>query len=199
MIRDCKIIAIDGAHGTGKTTVVHAVAARLKQEGVHLAVQADVARMSSLVEEVVVHRKGDIDLSTELHILGRQLSGEQELAREHELVVCDKSALSVIAYTRLFLDEAMSDEDRTLFEAFARAVRCYSAGYDQVFLLQDLYPLEQGEDSYRPVDPQQRHRAVNLIEGEWNQIQTAVHAVPEGLDTQRKVDWILSQSEMGNG
>lgn len=142
MIRSARLIAVDGAHGTGKTTLVHALASRLKEHHIHVAVQSDAARRSRLVEDVVLHRNGSVDLVTELHILASQLAGEQTLARHHDLIVCDKSVLSVIAYTRLFLLDGMDQADTELFHAIETMVHTYASRYDAVFLLSDLYDLD---------------------------------------------------------
>lgn len=186
------MVAIEGAHGSGKTTLVHALASQLKERHVHLGVQGDVARRSPLVEEVVVHERGQIDLSLELHILASQLAGEQELARHHQLVLCDKSVLSVIAYARLFLTEGLDGSGRSLLESMARMAHSYAIRYDAIFLLGDLYALRRTADPYRPDDGALREKAAELIAVECEAAGT-VHEVPLGLATAEKVEWVLSQ------
>lgn len=193
MIRNARLIAVEGTHGTGKTTLVHALASRLKEAQTHVGVQEDAARVSPLVEDVMVHGRGEIDLSTEIHLLASQLAGEQSLARHHELVLCDKSAVSVIAYTRLYV-AAMDQGDEALFQAMGELVQRYAGRYDGIFFLADLYEIHETLDPYRPVNlPLKRERAGELIRAELEAADVRVHDVPTGLVTEQKVEWILTR------
>ena len=37
MMRDCAVLAIEGTHASGKTTLTHALAARYRERGIHVA------------------------------------------------------------------------------------------------------------------------------------------------------------------
>jgi predicted ATPase len=193
MIRRARVIAVEGSHGTGKTTLVHALMARLTEEHMHAAVVEDGARSSPLVEDAVMHSEGEIDLATELHIMSSQLAREQELARHHELIVCDKSVLSVLAYTRLFLADRLTAGDVELFEAMVVLAQCYGRRYDGVFLLGDLYDLDTTPDPYRLRDPGVRERAAELICAECAAAAVKSHELPLGLATDEKVHWVLAR------
>lgn len=193
MIRRARVIAIDGAHGTGKTTLVHALASRLKERNTHIGVLGDAARSSCLVEDVAVHGSGKPDLVTELHVLATQLAGEQAMARHHEMIICDKSLLSVLAYTRLFLGDEVVGEETALFDAMTAFLHSYAPRYDAIYLLGDLYDLGRTADPYRPIDPELRASAAALIHAECEAAGANTHEVPRGLPTTEKVDWVLAR------
>ncbi len=58
MLRDCVVIAVEGTHASGKTTLAHALAAHYRERGIHAATVEEPARHSPFVEEIVVHGKG---------------------------------------------------------------------------------------------------------------------------------------------
>ena len=163
----------------------------------HIGVQGDVARESPIAD-VVVHNSGVIDLAAELHVFASQLAGEQMLARHHEVVLCDKSLLSVIAYTRLFLAEAMPAADVALFDAMTALAYSYASRYDVVFLLTDRYALRATVNPYRPAYADLRARAAELIRAECEAAGVVLEVVPRGLETVEKVDWVLARFATGD-
>ena len=54
MLRDCVVIAVEGTHASGKTTLTHALAAHYREQGIHVATVEEPARHSPFVEEIVV-------------------------------------------------------------------------------------------------------------------------------------------------
>lgn len=198
MIRDARLVAVEGAHASGKTTLVHALTARLKEAHVHVAVHGDVARESPLVEEAIVHGKGEIDLTTELQLFAAQLAGEQLLARHHELVLCDKSLLSVIAYSTLFLDGKLDERERELLAAMRTMSHLYAERYDAVFLLGDLYPLEATDDPHRLVEQDGRLRLAGLLAAECESAAVQLHRVPVGLSSAEKLAWVSERIPKGD-
>ena len=58
MLRDCIMIAVEGTHASGKTTLTHALAAYYREQGIHVATVEEPARHSPFIEEIVVHGKG---------------------------------------------------------------------------------------------------------------------------------------------
>jgi thymidylate kinase len=62
MLRDCVVLAIEGTHASGKTTLTHALAAYYRERGIHVATVEEPARHSPFIEEIVVHGKGAFDL-----------------------------------------------------------------------------------------------------------------------------------------
>ncbi|MGH8903140.1 MAG: hypothetical protein ACRDYA_16085 [Egibacteraceae bacterium] len=54
-VRGCTVIAVEGTHASGKTTLVHARIAYYRQHGVHVDGTGEPARTSPFIEEIVVH------------------------------------------------------------------------------------------------------------------------------------------------
>ncbi len=65
MLRDCVVLAIEGTHASGKTTLVHGLAAHYRERGIHVATVEEPARGSPFIEEIVVHGKGRFDVGCE--------------------------------------------------------------------------------------------------------------------------------------
>src|SRR5690242_18457176 len=82
-IRDCKVIAVEGTHASGKTTLMHALTGYYRERGVHATCIDEPARSSPFMEEIVLHGKGEFDLITELDTFAQQLSSQLRAARHH--------------------------------------------------------------------------------------------------------------------
>ena len=62
MLRNVPLVAFDGTHSSGKTTLIYAVASELKMRGVNCVVLPEPARNSPLVDDVVLRNIGSFDL-----------------------------------------------------------------------------------------------------------------------------------------
>jgi predicted ATPase len=85
-------IAFIGTHGVGKTTLCFDLASALKRQDVNVDIVKEVARLSPLP----INRKTSLDAQT--WILASQVAEEIRSASQHEVVVCDRSALDNYAY-----------------------------------------------------------------------------------------------------
>ncbi|MEW5982934.1 MAG: ATP-binding protein [Acidobacteriota bacterium] len=85
-------VAFIGTHGTGKTTLCYDLAAALKRQGIDADVVKEVARLSPLP----INRKTSLDAQT--WILMNQIAEEIRASAQHDVVVCDRSALDNYAY-----------------------------------------------------------------------------------------------------
>ena len=59
MLRDCLVIAVEGTHASGKTTLTHALIAHPGAGGPRRH-GGGTARHSPFIEEIVVHGKGQL-------------------------------------------------------------------------------------------------------------------------------------------
>jgi len=57
-VRGCVVVAIEGTHASGKTTLVHALTALYRARGVLVDCTGEPARTSPFIEETVIHGKG---------------------------------------------------------------------------------------------------------------------------------------------
>lgn len=58
-IRNCTVVAVEGTHASGKTTLIHALTSYYRARGVHANCTGEPARNSPFMEEIVLHGKGN--------------------------------------------------------------------------------------------------------------------------------------------
>ena len=124
MMRGCTVLAVEGTHASGKTTLTHALAAYYRERGIHVTTVEEAARHSPFIEEIVVHGRGQFDLEAEADLFGAQLSAQLRAARQHTMIVCDKTIANVLAYARLVLTAPPGSREAAVLdamEAFCRA------------------------------------------------------------------------------
>src|SRR6266568_7089075 len=112
VLRDCTVLAIEGTHASGKTTLTHALAAYYRERGIHVACVEEPARHSPFIEEIVVHGKGRFDVECEADLFAAQLSAQLRAARQHTMIICDKTIANVLAYAWLVLPAAGQPRSR---------------------------------------------------------------------------------------
>ena len=81
MMRKFAVLAVEGTHASGKTTLTHGLAAHYREQGIHVATVEEPARRSPF-EEIVVHGRGQFDLETEADLFGAQLSAQLRAAHQ---------------------------------------------------------------------------------------------------------------------
>jgi nicotinamide riboside kinase len=134
-------VAFIGTHGTGKTTLCFRLAAHLKMLDLNVDIVKEVARSAPLP----LNRNTTLD--AQLWILHTQIANEIASARDHDVVVCDRSALDNYAYLvyrfgrRLVLD-ALVREWMESYTALFRVPVLRSPSYDGV---RDTSPSYQQE------------------------------------------------------
>src|SRR5260370_24049947 len=97
MLRDCVVLAIEGTHASGKTTLTHALAAYYRERGIHVATGEEPARDSPFIEEIVVPGKCEVDLETEADLFAAQLSAQLRAARQPTRIIAGKTNANVEA------------------------------------------------------------------------------------------------------
>jgi predicted ATPase len=132
--------AISGRDHIGKSTICHAVTARLRSRGVDADMVDEQSRRSVALAE---GRRG---VSTQLDLFARTVVVELEVARSSDVVVCDRSLVDILAYTDLLPpDSDPSDSSdaamRRAMDAFADH---YLGTYAAIFL--PAWTLETVED-----------------------------------------------------
>jgi len=64
-IRDCTVIAVEGTHASGKTTLVHALVSYYRERGIHATCVDEPARSSPFMEDIVLRGQGTFDVIAE--------------------------------------------------------------------------------------------------------------------------------------
>ncbi|MGB6501115.1 MAG: dTMP kinase [Thermoplasmata archaeon] len=142
------LVAVEGIDGTGKSTLVRALAATLRREGRSVAVRKEPfdRRLGRLAQEASVHDPwtGAVYFTVDRHLAQRGL--RRDLARR-QVVISDRSYFSTLAYQ----GSALPPTDRARLERLQQGA---TVAPDRVLFL-DLDPSE----AWRRIAGRSAHRA----------------------------------------
>ncbi len=193
MLRDCVVIAVEGTHASGKTTLTHALAAHYREQGIHVATVEEPARQSPFIEEIVVHGKGQFDLETEVDLFGAQLSAQLRAARQHPMIICDKTVANVLAYAWIVLETPPRSRAAVTLEAMNAFCRAWAGTYDAVFYCCDRYSQHQQGDPYRAKVLDLQSAADRVVRSTCASVGQNVIDIPPGMTTGERVRWIATR------
>lgn len=198
MLRDCVVLAIEGTHASGKTTLSHALAAHYRERGIHVATVEEPARHSPFIEEVVVHGKGTFDLETEVDLFAAQLSAQLRAARQHAMVICDKTIANVLAYAGLVLETPPRGRAAATLAAMEAFCHAWAGTYDAVFYCCDRFSQHQAGDPYRSKVLDLQPAADRVVRSTCATAGQHVIDIPPSMTTSQRVQWIAGQvAELG--
>lgn len=148
-------IALAGAHGSGKSTIISSVYSELKKDNVRISLAPEVARSSLFLAAQEITPKMQMDL------FGRQISSEMTNSRNCDILLCDRSIFDIMMYTKIFFQD---DEEAKLYvQSMNSFCKSYSQTYDHIFLTTKLYPLTAVEDDIRPKKEETQRRAADEL------------------------------------
>ena len=152
-----KIIAFTGAHGTGKTTAVYGLAERCKRRGDscgNVGIVLETARRCPM--PIFSTACGKPSPETQMWIFGKQLQEEAEACFHYDLVICDRTLVDCIAYTRFLgyymLAESMEQLAISIMGRYRQIVFRHIYGND--FLV---------DDGLRALDREDRERIEKIM------------------------------------
>jgi len=168
-------VAFIGTHGVGKTTLCYDLTAALKRQGVNADMVKEVARLSPLP----INRKTSLDAQT--WILATQVAEEIRSASQHDVVVCDRSALDNYAYLALACGRQRSVE---------RFVDYWMKSYDVLFKV----PIvgHASPDGVRDVDD----LFVQAIDALVDTLLAEKHLPCERLDPGARETWVDAAAQL---
>jgi predicted ATPase len=188
-IRDCLVVAVEGTHASGKTTLVHALTAHYRARGVLVDCTGEPARSSPFIEETVIHGKGSFDLATEIDLFAAQLTTQLRTARHHQLLICDKTVVNVLAYARLVLTTRPGGPDAAVLDAMEAFCRAWAPDtYEAVFFCPDRY--QQPTDAFRAKVSHLQDETATAVRDTCTLVDLPLLDVPAGLDLGQRVEWI---------
>jgi predicted ATPase len=195
VLRDCVVLAVEGTHASGKTTLTHALAAHYRERGVHVACVEEPARNNPFIEEIVVHEKGQFDLETEVDLFASHLSNQLRAARHHTMVISDKTIANVLAYARLVLPTPPPESRQaTTLAAMETFCRAWAHTYDAVFYCCDRYDQQQHGDPYRAKVLDLQPAADRVVRHTCAATGQRVIDVPPGMTTADRVRWVSDRA-----
>lgn len=192
-LRTARIIAFDGTHASGKTTLLYAVAARLRRDGVHVGVLGEPARQSPFVDDVVIHKSGDFDMLLELDLFAAQITRCVRGARSYDVVLADKTLTNVLAYCKMVVAIQPDTWDSRMAEAMETFCRAWGTAYDVVFYCQDFYGVSQPGDEYRSKVAHLQAKADELVRAEYASLNQPLTLIPRSLDVDERAGWVVDQ------
>jgi hypothetical protein len=188
-VRGCVLVGIEGTHAAGKSTLVHALTAHYRKRGVLVDCTGEPARTSPFIEETVIHGKGTFDLVCEVDLFAAQLSATLRASRHHDLLICDKTVVNVLAYARLVLATAPGSVDAAVLDAMTTFCRAWvQATYDAVFYLPDHF--DHPTDPLRAKVAHLQAETAEAVRTTCADVGLPLVDVPAGLDTAARVAWI---------
>ena len=190
MLRDCTVLAVEGTHASGKTTLTHALAAYYRERGIHVAIVEEPARHSPFIEEVVVHGKGAFDLETEVDLFAAQLSAQLRAARQHTMIICDKTIANVLAYAWLVLETPPGSQAAATVAAMEAFCHAWADVYDVVFYCCDRFSQHQAGDPYRAKVLDLQPAADRVVRSTCATVGQRVIDIPPHMTTTQRVNWI---------
>ncbi len=187
----CAVVALEGSHGTGKSTLAHALVTLYKTRSVNAALVAETARRSPFVETAVIHGVGGFSMEAELQLFGAHMAEEQLSARHHELVICDKTIANIVGYAKLLASE--QGRSAKLLASMSGLAGAYSPFYDLVIYMSELYDPARTKDPYRPKDRDFQRSADRYIRAACEDAGMTLTELPRDLDFQSQVLWTAEQ------
>jgi predicted ATPase len=185
-IRDCKVIAIEGTHASGKTTLVHALVSHYREHGIHITCVDESARSSPFMEDIVLRGRGTFDIVAELDTFAAMLTSQLRAARHHSVLVADKTLVNVVAYARSLLPE----RDGPVVDAMLGLCTATAGLYDAVLYVCDAFDPHQCGDALRSKVASQQADIDIALRQIAAQADIGLIDVPRGLTTQERVRWI---------
>jgi predicted ATPase len=193
MLRDCVVLAVEGTHASGKTTLTHALAAYYRERGIHVATVEEPARHSPFIEEIVVHGKGTFDLETEVDLFAAQLSAQLRAARQHTMIICDKTIANVLAYAWLVLETPPRSRTAAAVAAMEAFCHAWAGAYDAVFYCCDRFSQHQAGDPYRAKVLDLQPAADRVVRSTCATVGQRVIDIPPNMTTGQRVEWIAER------
>jgi predicted ATPase len=194
MMRNCTVLAVEGTHASGKTTLTHALAAHYREQGIHVATVEEPARHSPFIEEIVVHGKGHFDLETEADLFAAQLSAQLRAARQHSMIIADKTIANVLAYARIVLPAPPGSRQAAVLTAMEGFCRAWAPLYDVVFYCCDTYAQEQAGDPYRAKVLDLQSAADRAVRQTCAATGQRIIDIPPGMTTAERVTWVTARA-----
>ena len=189
----CTILAVEGTHAAGKTTLVHALAAHYGAVGVQVATVEEPARSRPFIDDIVMRGKGDFDLVTQVDLFAAQLVGQIRHARGRRLLIADKTIANVLAYARIFVDHQSGGHDEAVLAAMQQFCQAWAGVYDAVFLCQDHFDATVPGDPYRSRVQRLQRVAHSSVQAAIVDTGHRVFNIPAGFDLTSRVAWVVSQ------
>ncbi len=124
---------------------------------------------------------------TEVDLFAAQLSDQLRAARHHQLLICDKTIVNVLAYARLVLAAPAGSQEAAVVEAMAAFCRAWAPTYDAVFYCPDRY--QRPGDPFRAKVTELQDSTATAVRDACALVGMPLLDVPTGLDLGQRIAW----------
>ncbi|MFE4580533.1 AAA family ATPase [Streptomyces chartreusis] len=197
-IRECRVIAVEGTQAAGKTTYVHALTAYLREQSINVTCTGEPARTSPFMEDIVLNGKGNFDLVAELDLFAQHFTVPLRAARNHQLLIADKTPANVLALAGQLLDPTEPGTASVLAAAHAMCRAWMPVAYDAVIYCRDRYDQKAGGDCLREMVLDIQEQSDTAIYEACRDTGVPMLEMPTGLTVAERVQWTLKRvGDMG--
>ncbi len=173
-IGSCRLVGLDGTHGVGKTSAALALTSKLQARGFVARCVPEVVRTSPYFDQGTLRWPGP---AGELDVFGEQIAAEQRAAIGCEVLICDRTVLSAIAYWQARVTRGRNSETALLRAAVAFA-RAYARLYDLFFLMNVPLSGAPADDGFRVRDPAFQAQMANRMRSLCQKLDVAAEPLP---------------------
>lgn len=191
-IGNCHVIGIEGTHGTGKTSLAHALTASFGELNLSTSLVSETVRESPFFRAALVHHDGEIDEWAELHLVVDQVRRELVAAQDYEMLICDRTIVSALAYWNL--RAIKGEREQKFYDTLSRFAAYYASEYDLIFYTHDYYDLQGSKDRFRDADETFRSSADGAISDLMLTLGVEPVSIPTRLSVAAKADWCVARA-----
>ena len=177
-------VAIEGSHCTGKSSLTLALTAELIVRGIRAAPVLEVVRSNPMIE-AQVRSASLFTTMSQAQLVGHHILAEQTAGLNADIVICDRSALNVLAYMEV---EPGFDEDN-LAQGLRQFLDAYTDHYSLIILCHDLFAVDT-TDAMRHRDVAWQSAVQEALCRVLNG-RAGVRDLPIGLSHFRRVAFVL--------
>lgn len=152
------------------------------------------ARRNPFVEDFTLHGV-PLSIHIELQLFSATIADQILATRHNQILVCDKTPASLLAYTNVLLGSQLSADDGKLLDAMTNLFREWCRSYDVIFVLRDKYNLDRSEDGVRAKVLHLQEEVGSRVQVELERACAAVMEIPAGMTLDDRVDWIIRATE----
>lgn len=190
MIKGKILMAFDGTHASGKTTLKYLMAAKMKERGINCVVLPEPARMSALVDDVVLRNKGNFDIPLEVDLIMNHISLCIRGARDGNIILSDRTPVNVFAYAKLLVNSSDAMENE-LLERCEALVEKWINFYDLVFYCQDFYQADIAKDNLRSKVMGIQSEVDSETRKQYERFGCNLQYIPKGLSSEEKANFVM--------
>ena len=192
MIKNIPLIAFDGTNAAGKTTLIYAVASRLKEQGVNCEVLIEPARNSPMADAILLYNQGSFDVPAQLELFAMHIVQCVRATKNTALILSDRTPISTMAYNDMLIPNRTEHEEG-LIKAAESFTNVWTAHYDMIFYCQDYFMPPQDDDKIRRGDDDFRKTLDAKTKHLYEKANANLVYIPKGLSLSDRTGFVLNE------